>query len=163
MIKLRLAKKQDLKPLAKIYKDLYCNSILNENWTEETAYKFLDFFYTLQPDIFIVAEENEKVVGAVTSLVKPWHDGNRLIETEIFVAKNHQHKGIGSKLFHEHFKKSIEKYDAKIIEAHTYQEEDGYPLNWCKKQGYDVIDDWYVINGNIKNAYKYFDKNIKED
>lgn len=57
----------------------------------------------------------------------------------------------------------MEKHDAKIIEAHTYQEEDGYPLNWYKKQGYEVIDDWYVINGNIKDAYNYFDKNIKED
>lgn len=163
MIKLRLAKKDDLKPLAKIYKDLYCSSILNENWTEETAYKLLDFFYTIQSDIFIVAEENEKVVGAVTSLVKPWHDGNRLIETEIFVDRGYQHKGIGSKLFQEHFKIAMEKHNAKIIEAHTYQEEDGYPLNWYKKQGYEIIDDWYVINGNIKDAYNYFEKNIKED
>lgn len=163
MTKLRLAKKEDLKQLAKIYKDLYCSSILNENWTEETAYKMLDCFYTIQSDIFIVAEENEKVIGAVTSLVKPWHDGNHLIETEIFVDKNYQHKGIGSKLFREHFKKAIEKYDAKIIEAHTYQEEDGNPLNWYKKQGYDVIDNWYIISGNIKKAYEYFNKNIKED
>lgn len=35
MIKLRLVRKEDLKPLAKIYKDLYCSSILNENWTED--------------------------------------------------------------------------------------------------------------------------------
>lgn len=162
MINIRLAKKEDLKLLAEIYKDLYCSSILNENWSVETAYKLLDFFYTLQSDIFIVAEEDDKVVGAVMSLVKPWEDGNRLIETEIFVAKDYQHKGIASKLFKEHFKKAMEKYDAKVIEAHTYQEEDGYPLNWYKKQGYEVID-WYVINGDIKQAYEYFNNNIKED
>lgn len=163
MIKLRLVKKEDLQALATIYKDLYCSSILNENWSIETAYNMLNFFYLLQPDIFIVAVDNEKVIGAVASLVKPWHDGNRLIETEIFVAKDYQHKGIGCKLFHEHFKIAMEKYNAKIIEAHTYQEDDGYPLNWYKKQGYDVIEDWYVINGNIKDAYHYFDKIIKED
>lgn len=163
MIKLRLAKQEDLKPLAEIYKDLYGSSILNENWSIETTYNMLNFFYTLQSDIFIVAVDNEKVIGAVASLVKPWHDGNRLIETEIFVDKDYQHKGIGSKLFQEHFKIAMEKHDAKIIEAHTYQEEDGYPLNWYKNQGYEVINDWYVINGNIKDAYNYFDKNIKED
>lgn len=162
MINFRVAKKEDLKYLAEIYKDLYCNSILNENWSEDTAYKLLNFFYTLRPDIFIVAEDNNKVVGAIMSLVKPWHDGNRLIETEIFVSKDYQHKGIGSKLFQEHFKKAMEKYDVKVIEAHTYQEQDGYPLNWYKKQGYEIIDNWYVINGNIKQAYEYFNKNVKE-
>ena len=56
----------------------------------------------------------------------------------------------------------MERYDTKIIEAHTYEEENGYPLNWYKKQGYKVIDELYVINGDIKEAYKYFDKKIKE-
>lgn len=44
MISFRLAKKEDLRPLAEIYKDLYCNSVLNENWSEDTAYKLLNFF-----------------------------------------------------------------------------------------------------------------------
>lgn len=96
------------------------------------------------------------------SLVKPWHDGNGLIETEIFVSKNYQHNCIGSKLFQEHFTKAIEKYDVKVIGAHTYQEQDGYPLNWYKKQGYEIIDNWNVINGNIKQAYEYLNKNVKE-
>jgi len=163
MYNIRLVKQEDLIPLSEIYKDLYCSSILNENWTNQTAYELLNFFYTLNKDIFVIAEIDKKVVGAVMSLVKPWHDGNRLIETEIFVSKAYQHKGIASKLFHEHFRLAMEKYNVNIIEAHTYQEENGYPLNWYKKQGYDVIDDWYVINANIKDAYNYFDKIIKED
>lgn len=56
----------------------------------------------------------------------------------------------------------MEKYDAKIIEASTYQEENGYPLNWYKKQGYKVIDELYIINGDIKKAYEYLEKSIKE-
>lgn len=162
MINIRLAKKEDLKELARIYKNLYGESILNEDWSIEKSYGLLDFFYKLQSDLFVVAEVDKKVVGAVMSLVKPWHDGNRLIETEIFVADDYQRQGIASRLFHKHFKLAMEKYNAKIMEAHTYQEEDGYPLNWYKKQGYEVIDEWYVINGNIKKAYQYFDKKIKE-
>lgn len=162
MTNIRLAIKEDLNELAKIYKDLYGESILNEDWSIEKSYGLLNFFYTLQSDIFVVAEVDEKVVGAVMSIVKPWHDGNRLIETEIFVANDYQKQGIASRLFHEHFKLAMEKYDAKVMEAHTYQEENGYPLNWYKKQGYKVIDEWYVINGDIKEAYEYFDKKIKE-
>lgn len=161
MAKLRLVKKEDLKPLAGIYRELYRSSALNEDWTEESACKMLSFYYTLQPDIFVVAESDRGgVIGAIASLVKPWHDGNRLIETEVFVAKDYQHEGVGSMLFHEHFRLAIERYDAKVIEAHTYQEEDGHPLSWYKKQGYEVVDDWYIINGNVKDVYRYFDEKM---
>lgn len=161
MVNIRLVKKEDLMTLAKIYKDLYGKSILNEDWTREKSYGLLEFFYKLQSDIFMVAEVDGKVVGAVMSIVKPWHDGNRLIETEIFVDNDYQRRGIASRLFHQHFRLAMEKYNTKVIEAHTYQEENGYPLNWYKKQGYKVINEWYVINGNIKEAYKYFDEKIR--
>ncbi len=162
MINIRLVREEDLDILAEIYKDLYGNSVLEEDWSVEKSKALFKFYYTLQTDLFLVAETDGKVVGAVMSLVKPWHDGNRLIETEIFVASNYQKQGIASKLFHEHFKIAMEKYDAKFMEAHTYQEENGYPLNWYKKQGYEIINEWYIINGNIKKAYEYFDKIIKE-
>jgi len=162
MINTRLGRKEDLRLLAEIYKELYGDSILGEDWAIEKSKALLNFYLQLQQDLFLVAEVDGKVVGAVMSLVKPWHDGNRLIETEIFVANNYQKQGIASKLFHEHFKIAMEKYDAKFMEAHTYQEENGYPLNWYKKQGYEIIDEWYIINGNIKKAYEYFDKKIKE-
>ena len=162
MINIRLVREEDLDILAEIYKDLYGNSVLEEDWSVEKSKALFKFYYTLQTDLFLVAETDGKVVGAVMSLVKPWHDGNRLIETEIFVASNYQKQGIASKLFHEHFKIAMEKYDAKFMEAHTYQEENGYPLNWYKKQGYEIINEWYIINGNIKKAYEYFDKIIQE-
>lgn len=120
MTNIRLVKKEDLKVLAKIYKDLYGKSILKEDWSIEKAYDLLDFFYKLQSDIFVVAEVGGKVVGAVMSIVKPWHDGNRLIETEIFVANDYQRKGIASMLFQKHFELAMEKYDAKVMEADTY-------------------------------------------
>lgn len=162
MIDIRLVKEGDLKELAKVYKDLYGKSILKEDWSIEKSHDLLEFFYKLQSDIFVVAEVDEKVVGAVMSIVKPWHDGNRLVETEIFVADDYQGKSIASRLFHEHFRLAMEIYDAKVIETHTYQEENGYPLNWYKKQGYKVIDEWYIINGDIRESYNYFDKKVKE-
>ena len=161
MLKIRTAVTEDLPILSDIYNELYGNSILNENWSHEKSEALFKFFYKIQSDLFLVADVDGKAVGAVMSLVKPWHDGNRLIETEIFVATDYQKQGIASRLFREHFKIAIEKYDAQVIEAHTYQEEDGNPLKWYKKQGYKVIDSWYVINGNVKEAYEYFKNNCK--
>lgn len=157
-INYRLAKENDLPNLAKIYCSLYANSALEENWNQTSAHKLLKYFYDLFPDIFVVAENDGQAIGAIASLVKPWHDGNRLIETEIFVDQNFQKNGIGSKLFQEHFKLAMKEYDAKIIEAHTYEEADGHPLNWYRKQGYEIIHDWFVINGNIDKIYQYLAK-----
>ena len=162
MLEIRNVKTKDLSILAKMYTGLYKSSILNENWSNDRSEALLDFFYKNQSDLFIVAEIDGKIIGAIMSLVKPWHDGNRLIETEVFVSTDYQKQGIGSRLFLEHFKLAMEKYDVKIIEAHTYEDEKGYPLKWYKKQGYTVIDEWYVINGNVKESYEYFRKNVKE-
>lgn len=38
MTSIRLARKEDLNELAKIYKDLYGESILNEDWSIEKSY-----------------------------------------------------------------------------------------------------------------------------
>lgn len=161
-VKYRLAKQSDLPTLAKIYCSLYVNSALKENWTLESAYGLLDYFYRLNQDIFVVAEYNALPIGAIASLVKPWHDGNRLIETEAFVDQGHQKQGIGSQLFREHFDLAVEKYNVKVIEAYTYKEADGYPLNWYRKQGYDIVHDWFVINGDINKIRKYFaDAHVK--
>lgn len=157
MINIRLVQEKDLAPLSMIYKALYNNSsVLNENWTEESAFKLLYFYYTSQPDIFVIAEEDGVVVGAVMSLVKPWYNGNRLIETEIIVTESRQHCGIASKMFKEHFKRASDIYDVKTIEAHTFQDERGYPLKWYKKQGYTIDNNLLVINGNIPRVLSYF-------
>lgn len=151
----RLAKEQDLSNLAKIYCTLYINSALSEDWNQDTAQKLLQFFYDSNPDIFVVAEVDGQAIGAIASLVKPWHDGNRLIETEVFVDIPYQQRGIGSRLYLEHFMLAMKNYDARVIEAYTYEESDGYPLKWYRKQGWEVVGDWFVINGNIKKVSQY--------
>lgn len=163
MSNIRLAKITDLKPLAEIYKELYDNSVLNEHWSIEKAFQLCNFYYTKQPDLFVVAEENNSIVGAVMSLVKPWFDGNRLIETEIFVSKHYQRRGIASLLFEEHFRRAMALYNVETIEAHTYQDKDGYPLKWYLEQGYGLIDELLIINGNVRQVYEYHRKNKGRD
>jgi hypothetical protein len=45
------------------------------------------------------------------------------------------------------------------MEAHTYADENGYPLNWYIKLEFKVVDDWKVINGNIKEILERMNKN----
>lgn len=99
---IRLVKEEDIKSLALIYKNLYDDVDIGEFWSIESAEKLLNYWYDKQKDLFFVAEEDEAAVGAVMSGVKPWFDGNRLIDTEIFVAKNYQHKHLGKELYIKH-------------------------------------------------------------
>ena len=85
----------------------------------------------------------------MTSL-KPWWDGMHLEDGEIFVCSAYRKQGIAKKLFKRLFEYSVEKYSATTIEAHTYEDENGYPYCWYKRLGFETVDDWKIINGDIR-------------
>ncbi len=154
-----LRDKKDLEILATEYAKLYNNSVLQEKWTPELAKKLFEYFYDLNPKLFCVAYCEERPVGAIMSVIKPWWDGMHLEDTEIFVAKDYQKQGIGTDLYKYHYKIATEEFGATVMEAHTYADENGYPLNWYRKLGFEVVDDWKVINGNIKEILERMNKN----
>ena len=61
MINIRLVREEDLDILAEIYKDLYGNSVLEEDWSVEKSKALFKFYYTLQTDLFLVAETDGSV------------------------------------------------------------------------------------------------------
>ena len=88
----------------------------------------------------------------MTSVLKPWWDGNHLEDGEIFVIKKYQHQGIASLLMKALCIYALDKYNATILEAHTYKDENGFPLNWYKRLGFRIMDDLKIINGDIKEV-----------
>ncbi len=143
-----LKKKDDLEILAEEYASHY-NSVLKENWTKESCIKMFEYFYTNFPDLFFVAYDNEKPVGVVMSVLKPWCDGNHLDDVEILVCREYQHKGIAKKLFKTLFEYAINQYNATTFNAHTYEDENGFPYAWYKRLGVETID-WKIISGDIR-------------
>jgi L-amino acid N-acyltransferase YncA len=147
---IRLAKKEDIKELAVIYKDLYDNADIGENWTIESASALLTYWFEKQGDLFFVAEEDGKVVGGIVSGIKPWFDGNRLVDGEIFVSNEYQGRHIANDLFKAHLLKSRELYNANIMEFHTYGDETEFPQNWYTRLGIKKDDELVIMNGEIK-------------
>lgn len=82
--------------------------------------------------------------------VKPWYDGMRLIDTEIFVSKEYQGKHIAKKLMLEHLKKAKLKYNAKMIEFHTYGDEKEFPQNWYSRIGLMKDNELIIMNGDVE-------------
>lgn len=148
---IRNVKLEDIHALAPIYKELYDDADIGEFWTIENAEKLLKYFYDKQKDLFFVAEEDGKAIGAVMSNLKPWFDGNRLNDTEIFVAKEYQHKHIAKDLYKCHLEKARNIYDCKVIEFHTYGNENEFPQNWYKRIGFKKDEELIIMSANISD------------
>ena len=142
--------KDDIKDLAVIYKELYDDVDIGEFWSIESAERLLNYWYDKQSDLFFVAEEDGKPVGAVMSGIKPWFDGNRLIDTEIFVSNKYQGKHIANGLYKIHLETAVSKYDAKVIEFHTYGDENEFPQNWYNRIGFKKDNELIIMSGDIK-------------
>ena len=151
---IRLAKKEDIQYLAPIYKDLYDDANIGENWTIEKSTDLLTYWYNRQGDLFFVDEEDGKPVGAIMSGVKSWFDGLRLIDTEIFVSKDYQEQHIGRVLMLEHLKQAKIKYNVQTIEFHTYGDETEFPQNWYNRIGFRKDEELIIMNANVEEVLK---------
>src|SRR5687768_13895380 len=112
MMNIRIIKEEDLETLADIYVQAYRLLHPVEKWTTESAYKLLSYQRSLHPDLAFLAEEDSTIHGAIFSAIKPWWDGNRLIDGEFFIHPECQHEGIGSMLLEHLMNAAKEKYDA---------------------------------------------------
>jgi len=149
-----LMKEEDIDIIAEAYADYYSNSVLEEKWTKESAAKLFRYFYNHNKELFLVAYDNDKPIGVITSVLKPWWDGNHLEDGEIFVIPECRQKGVGKLLLKALFENAVSKYNAQILEAHTYEDKNGFPYSWYKKLGFETIDDWKIISGDIKEIMK---------
>lgn len=151
---IRKVKLKDIKDLAHIYKELFDDADIGEFWSIESAENLLTYWYNKQQDLFFVAEEDGKAIGAVMSGVKPWFDGNRLIDTEIFVSKEYQKNNIAKKLYKIHLEEARKIYNANTIEFHTYGKEEEFPQNWYKKIGFHKDNELIIMNANVEEVLK---------
>ncbi len=149
-LSIRLMSKDDLKPLAAIYCRVYASFDVGEKWDEKSARDLLSYWLRRQPDLCFVAEYDNRVVGAFVAGIKPWCDGNHLVDGEIFVDPDCQRKRVGTELSKVMYKTAIKRYNAKCFDAITFRTPE-FPLSWYKSQGFKEVDNWVVISGKIRS------------
>ncbi|HIH31630.1 TPA: GNAT family N-acetyltransferase [Candidatus Woesearchaeota archaeon] len=157
-LNIRLIKKSDLKTLARIYTKVYTYSDVGEKWIDTTSYNLLVYWYKRQPDLCLVAESSGKPIGAFVAGIKPWHDGNHLVDGEIFVDPDYQKKGIGRLLSIEMYKRALKKYNAICFDATTFKDKK-FPLSWYKSQGFAEVKNWTIITGDLRKVLKGLRRN----
>ncbi len=152
---------KDLGRLAQIYADVYKAFDVGERWDKRAAGRLMAYWFKRQPDLFFVAEWKEKVVGAAVAGIKPWCDGNHLVDGEIFVHPDNQNQGIGAKLNRVLLERALQKYNAGTIDAVTFRNHE-FPLCWYKRLGFKEVGEWVIISGKIKDILEKIDKGEKE-
>lgn len=153
MVILRNTQKEDLPDLSKIYTSVYNGLNIGENWTPEKAEELLQDFLKQQPDLFFTAVDEDRIVGGIVALVKPWWDGNHLTDGEIFVDSEYQKRGVGRSLIKKLFEEGLEKYQAISWDTFTHRVYE-HPLKWYKSIGFEEIERWVMITGDIKKVLK---------
>lgn len=141
----------DLKSLATIYCEVYRVFDVGEQWDESSAYKLLEYWFHKQPDLAFVAEIEGNLVGAFIAGIKPWWDGNHLIDGELFVHPDNQSQGVGTQLSRKMFETALEKYQATVWDTYTFAKHD-FPLKWYKSLGFEPNEDWIMISGDLRQA-----------
>ena len=153
-----LRKKKDIDIIAKDYADYYSDSVLQEKWNKESVVRLFKYFYNQNNDLFFVAYDEDKPVGVVMSVLKPWWDGNHLEDGELFVIPKYRNGIVAKMLVNALFTRAVEKYNATILEAHTYEDEKGFPYSLYKRLGFETVNDLKIVRGNIKEIIKKFNK-----
>jgi len=157
MIKILQTEKSDIKKLAMVYVSAYNSIQIGETWTTERAEEMLSFFFTKQPDLFFTAWVDKKIAGAIVAIVKPWWNGNHLVDGELFVGPDFQKMGIGKTLVRALFTEAKSKYAAVSWDTYTHIVHK-HPLEWYKKLGFRTIDEWAMIEGTIDTVLMKIEK-----
>lgn len=147
MINIRLCKEDDLSSLSKVFADAFVQTY-GHKWTHDQMRKTLNYFLEQQPDLFFVAEKDEKIVGGVWGRIVPWREGLHLKDTDMAVAAEYQRQGISKKLLFRMISDAIDKYN--IVEfSGVANGKKEFPMSYYEKIGLKRTD-WIFIYGNPK-------------
>lgn len=143
-MKIRKAKKEDLKEITRIYREEYSKKPYNEKWTGKTA--IIRVKYLLKNSIIIIAEENKKIIGAISFFIFPWAIKLKGYVEDFIVDSKFQNKGVGSKLL-ERAEKEIKKKGGRDVWMEVHRKSRAF--KFYKKRGY------------ISTKYQTLEKKLK--
>ena len=150
-------KKNDLNEIAVLYTDIYNKVDIGEKWDEKSSYKLMEYWLLKQADLSFVALIDNKIAGGFVAGIKPWWDGNHLIDGEIFVDYNYHKFGIGTKLSKIMYKTAFKKYNIISIDFVTFSK-NGFPLSWYESLGFKIEKELIMISGKTKDILRKIEK-----
>ncbi len=148
-----LLKRNHLQEAGRVYARAYNSLKIGEVWTNARARALLNSYFKKQPDLALVAKQGGKIIGVCLALLKPWWDGNRLVEVELFIEPRFQRLGIGRRLVGELLLRAKKKYHATVFEAITFSKKE-FPMSWYKRLGLKKSEKLVLIEGSVDALLK---------
>lgn len=139
----------DLKVFATEFCEYYSKSVLKEPWTYESALSLFEYYYKNFRELIYVAYDDNKPIAIICGSIKPWCDGIHLEGGELIVLKEYRKHGVGHLLFKKAIIDAKEKYNAKVMDFVTYEDENGFPFSWYKSIGFEKNADLFSVTGDI--------------
>lgn len=124
---------------------------VHERWTHAAACSLLDHWLTRQPDLAFGAQCDNNLIGAFVVGIRPWWDGNHLVDGELFVHPQFQNQGVARALMRCTLQTAIEKYNPVLWESYTFKDQQ-FPLDWYKRIGFSEIDEWVMIRAQVSTV-----------
>ncbi|MCK5027350.1 MAG: GNAT family N-acetyltransferase [Candidatus Pacebacteria bacterium] len=150
---IRTMTEKDLSKVASVFTEAYDKADIGERWTYDASYSLINYWFLKQPDLCFVAIVENKIVGGFVAGIKPWWDGNHLIDGEIFVDPAYQTCGIGPKLSKIMYQTALEKYKITNISFITFSR-NNFPLRWWRKLGFGIETHLILIDADPKEVLK---------
>ncbi|MFZ2151292.1 MAG: GNAT family N-acetyltransferase [Candidatus Absconditicoccaceae bacterium] len=156
MLKIIKAQKDDLLDLAKIYMKSY--NAEGEKWTLAKSKDMINYRFTKK--LKLKATLDGKIVGLLFSDIKPFYNGNILIDGDLVIDLKYQKQGIGKELFFYGMDYAHKNFGVRFREFYTFR--DSYQYKRYKKLGFYDSEKFVLMAGNIEDILKnnkYFKNN----
>lgn len=155
---INLKRKEDLTAFKDEFATWYNSGSLNEGWTSESALNLFNFYYEHFKDLIFVAYVYSTPAGIIFFEVKPWSNGNHLVNGELFVLNKYRKEGIASLLVKKELEYAIEKYKITDVEFLTYEDENGFPFSWYKKSGFKKDEQLFLVKASVEEIIKHYNE-----
>ena len=123
--------------------DVYNSDPWNDSWTETKAYERLLHYFDSPSFIGIAAFINKNIVGCLLGNVEPFFSGDYFYLKEMFIAKEFQRNGIGSRLISQ-LKDELLK--SQISEIMLFTSSAFFPYQFYKRNGFTVINNMCLMD-----------------
>jgi hypothetical protein len=100
-----------------------------------------------------VVEQDGKLSGAAWGQVKPWWNGNRMFNFEVFIDTRSQSKGLSKPLLLRLFQQAKRKYKVNTIEVITFSDR-AFPLSYYLKLSIASAEQLVLLEGDVSNIVK---------
>lgn len=146
-MEIRKIEEGDLTVCAKLLQEAYGRMPYNEVFKGSTAENYIKGKYkNCHENSFVAMDDNKKIVGFIFLNISAWSEGLQAILEEIVVDPSFQGTGIGKHLMqysHDYLN------SLGIKSAMLWVKNNERLLNFYKKQGYFLADDFVVMFKNF--------------